>query len=298
MSYHPEKQYLDLLDIIMKDGDDRPVRNGHTRAIFGAWMRFDMSKGFPALTTKKLAFNAVKGELIGFIRGVDNAADFRELGVRIWDANANENEQWLNNPNRRGQDDLGRIYGVQWRNWRSVKLVPRKILGIRLPSFRVEIKTIDQLKEVIEGIKNSPFSRRHIVSAWNPGELDQMALPPCHMEFQFFVRSTGHLDLMMKQRSCDMFLGVPFNIASYSLLLHMVAQVTGYEPGEFIHYLGDAHIYHNHFEQVREQLERQPMELPKLWLNPDITDIDDFKPEDIKLVDYEHHPAIRAEMNV
>ncbi|MGB9609017.1 MAG: thymidylate synthase, partial [Minisyncoccia bacterium] len=210
-------------------------------------------------------------------KGSSDINELHKLGSHIWDANA-QADYWQ--PKAKFKGDVGRIYGVQWRSWQSP-----------------EGKTIDQLKNVIEKIKQDPNDRRLIVSAWNPGELDQMALPPCHILFQFYVNQ-DKLSCMMYQRSCDMFLGVPFNIASYSLLLSMVAQVTGFKPKEFIHILADAHIYHNHFNQVKEQLLRHPYPAPKLWLNPEIKNIDDFKMEDIKLIDYNFHPAIKAEMAV
>jgi len=293
-----EYQYLELLDKILKEGTNKENRTGvDTRAIFGQTMRFDMSEGFPALTTKKLFWVPVVGELLGFLAGYDSAADFRKLGCKIWDANANENQWWLNNPHRTGEDHLGRIYGVQWRRWQGVD-----------GSF------YDQIKDVIDKIKNNPTDRRMVVTAWNPAEVAQMALPPCHMFFQFYV-ADGKLSMSMYQRSCDTFLGVPFNIASYSLLLHLVAHVTKLEPGEFVHILGDTHIYHNHFEQVKEQLQREPFPAPSLWISPEIKDIDDFHkavteaidagetPTDaiakvIRLENYKHHPAIKAPMAV
>lgn len=272
------QQYLDLLREIMEKGVDRPTRTGiATRAVFGRQMRFGMSDGFPAVTTKKLAFDAMKAELLWFLSGSSDAKELQKLGSRIWDANA-EAPYWK--PKARFEGDVGRIYGVQWRKWRSP-----------------DGKEIDQLKKTIENIKKNPESRRHIVNAWNPGEIEEMALPPCHVFFQFFA-ADGKLSLSMYQRSCDMFLGVPFNIASYSLMLHMVAQVCGLQADEFIHVLGDTHIYHNHFEQVKEQLKREPLPLPKLWLNPDVKNIDDFRMEDIKLLDYQHHPPIKAPMAV
>ena len=272
------KRYLDALKYILENGIDRQDRTGTgTKAIFGMQMRFNLQDGFPALTTKKLNFNSAKAELIWFISGSSDVKELQKLGSHIWDANA-ESDYWK--PKARFPGDLGRIYGVQWRNWKSP-----------------DGKEIDQLANAIKLIKENPTSRRIIVTAWNPSEIEQMALPPCHAFFQFFV-ANNQLSLQMYQRSCDMFLGVPFNIVSYSLLLHMVAQVTGLKPAEFIHTLGDAHIYHNHFEQVKEQLSRKPFPLPKLWLNPDIRNIDDFTMDDIKLENYQHHPSIKAEMAV
>ena len=233
-------------------------------------MRYNLEEGFPAVTTKKLAFGAVKAELLGFLRGYDHVEQFQKLGAQIWNANA---EAW----GREGS--LGCIYGVQWRKWKT------------------EDGTIDQLGKVIEQLQINPHSRKHIVTAWNPAKLDEMALEPCHMFFQFFV-AEGKLSLQMYQRSCDMFLGVPFNIASYALLLHMVAQVTGLMPGEFIHTLGDAHIYHEHFEAVKTQLKREPYPLPRLVLNPKVSSIDAFKMQHIQLENYQHHDAIHAPMIV
>ncbi|MCF7804999.1 MAG: thymidylate synthase [Candidatus Marinimicrobia bacterium] len=272
------KQYLDVLKDVLENGVDRPDRTGTgTRAVFGRQMRFDMADGFPAVTTKKLAFDVMKAELLWFISGSRDIKKLQEMGCHIWDANVSA-DYWT--PKAEFEGDAGRIYGVQWRHWRN-------------PGG----EEIDQLKQVIRQIKENPTSRRHIVTAWNPGELDQMALPPCHILYQFFV-ADGKLSLHMFQRSCDMFLGVPFNIASYSLLLHMVAQVTVLEPGEFVHTLSDAHIYHNHFDQVKTQLARTPKPLPTLSLNPDITDIDEFSMDDIALKNYEHHPGIKAPMAV
>lgn len=260
---------------------DRNDRTGvGTRGLFGFQMRFDLAHGFPAITTKKLAFKAVKSELLWFLEGSNDDNRLKELNGSertIWTDNA-EADYWK--PKAKFPGDLGRIYGVQWRSWQ-----------------KPDGGTVDQIKEVIERIKTDPTSRRLIVSAWNPGELDQMALPPCHVMFQFFV-ADGRLSMQMYQRSCDMFLGVPFNIASYSLFLMMVAQVTGYKPGEFVHVLGDAHIYKNHFDAVKEQLTREPLASPTLWLNPEITDIDKFTMDDIKLENYESHPTIKAPMAV
>lgn len=280
------ENYLDALRLVLENGVDRQNRTGiATRALFGMQLRFSMEDGFPAVTTKKLQWNSLVSELLWFIEGSNDERRLAEIlhGTRdsgkktIWTANA-EAGYWK--PKAKFSGDLGRIYGVQWRRWKA-------------PDGR----EIDQLSEAIRLIKEQPSSRRIIVSAWNPGELEQMALPPCHAFFQFFV-ADSRLSLQMYQRSCDMFLGVPFNIASYSLLLRMTSQVTGLKPGEFIHTLGDAHIYHNHFEQVKEQLSRKPFPLPKLLLNPEIKDIGGFAMEDIKLENYQFHPAIKAEMAV
>ena len=272
------QQYLDALEYIMKNGVDRSNRTGvDTRAVFGLPLRFSMKDGFPAMTTKKLAFNSMKAELLWFLSGSSDVKELQKLGCHIWDANA-EAEYWK--PKARFEGDLGRVYGVQWRSWKTA-----------------EGQEIDQLQEAIRKIKETLNDRRFIVTAWNPGELDQMALPPCHMMYHFFV-ADNKLSLLMYQRSCDMFLGVPFNIASYSLLLHLVAHVTNLEPDECILMLGDAHIYHNHFEQVKEQISRTPYALPKLKLNPLVKNIDDFKMEDIELIDYQSHPAIKAPMAV
>jgi len=276
-----EQQYLDLLKKVMDEGDERMDRTGvGTRAIFGQSMRFNMADGFPALTTKKLAFKAVKSELLWFLEGSNDDNRLKELNTSektIWSANANA-DYWK--PKAKFEGDLGRIYGVQWRKWQ-----------------KPDGTTVDQIADVIEKIKTDPSSRRLIVTAWNPGELTDMALPPCHMFFQLFV-ADGKLSMLMHQRSCDMFLGVPFNIASYSLLLHMLAQVTGLTAHEFVHSLGDTHIYNNHMDAVKEQLSRVPLPLPTLWLNPEIKNIDDFKMEDIELRDYQSHPTIKAKMAV
>lgn len=280
------KQYLDALRKVLEEGSDRKDRTGvGTRAIFGMQMRFNMDDGFPAVTTKKLAWKAVVSELLWFIEGTGDERRLseilhgsRDIGKKtIWTDNGSA-PYWK--PKAKFEGDLGRVYGVQWRHW-----------------MNPEGKEIDQLKNAIDMIKNDPTSRRIIVNSWNAGELDRMALPPCHTFFQFFV-DKDKLSLQMYQRSCDMFLGVPFNIASYSLLLHMVAQVTGLKAHEFVHTLGDAHVYLNHIEQVKEQLSRKPMKLPTLKLNAAIKNIDGFKMEDISLEGYEHHPPIKAPMAV
>ena len=272
------KQYLNLLRHVLDNGVKQENRTGIDTLSDSGWqMQFHMADGFPVVTTKKLFFKSVKAELLWFIKGSQDVKELQALGSRIWDANA-EADYWK--PKAAFEGDLGRVYGVQWRRWRGS-----------------DGQTTDQLAKVIQTIKENPDDRRMIVSAWNPGELDQMALPPCHCFFKFSVLD-GKLNLHLFQRSCDLFLGVGFNIASYSMLLHMVAQVTGLTPGKFIHSLDDIHIYENHIDQVKEQLTREPLPLPTLWLNPEIKNIDDFTMDDIKLVNYQHHPAIKAEMAV
>jgi thymidylate synthase len=281
------KNYLDLMQKIMDQGVDREGRNGKTRGLFTQQLRFDMKAGFPAMTTKKLAFRSVAAELFWFMSGYSDNNELTRLGCTIWTANA-EADYWK--PKAKFPGDLGRIYGVQWRDWMSA-----------------DGKHTDQLQGVIDRLKKDPNDRRLIVSAWNPGELDHMALPPCHMMFQFFA-ANGKLSLHMFQRSCDMFLGVPFNIASYGLLLALVAQMTNMVPDELILTLGDVHIYHDHFDAVKEQLIRTPYPLPKLWINPEIKSLEDLDtkkivtPDDIyklvKLEDYQFHPAIKADMAV
>ena len=274
------KQYLDVLRNIYEHGTDVETRNGMTRKLFAKQLRFNLEEGFPAVTTKKLAFKAVTSELLWFIEGSGDDNRLKALNGTdrtIWTANA-ESDYWK--PKAKFEGDLGRVYGVQWRHWQK-------------PNGG----EIDQLSEVIERIKKDPNDRRLIVTAWNPGELDQMALPPCHMFFQFFV-ANGKLSLHMTQRSCDMFLGVPFNIASYALLLSMVAHVTQLTPHECILTLNDAHIYHDHFTAVDEQLKRTPHLLPTLWLNPEVTSIDGFTMNDIRLEHYPSDEAIKATMAV
>lgn len=263
------QQYLNLLDRILTEGTKKSDRTGTgTISIFGNQMRFDMSKGFPLLTTKKLHLKSIIYELLWFLQGDTNVKYLQDHGVRIWNEWADEN------------GELGPIYGHQWRSW---------------PGHNGE--PIDQIKKVVEQIKNTPDSRRMIVSAWNVADIDDMKLPPCHCFFQFYV-ADGKLSLQLYQRSADTFLGVPFNIASYALLLLMVAQVTGLEPGDFIHTTGDTHLYLNHIEQARLQLTRTPRPLPQMKLNPDVKDLFSFKYEDFKLEGYDPWPHIAAKVSV
>ena len=263
------KQYLDLLDHVLANGAEKTDRTGTgTVSVFGYQMRFDLQQGFPLMTTKKLHLPSIIHELLWFLKGDTNIAYLKKNKVRIWDAWADEN------------GDLGHIYGYQWRSWPSA-----------------DGKKIDQIMQVIKSVQKSPDSRRHIVSAWNVGDLDKMALPPCHILFQFYV-ADGKLSCQLYQRSADIFLGVPFNIASYSLLTMMVAQVAGLQPGEFIHTLGDAHIYLNHIEQVKLQLTREPRELPVMKINPDRKNIDEFVYEDFHIEDYNPHSHIKGEISV
>ena len=263
------QQYLDLLDRVLTTGIKKEDRTGTgTISVFGHQMRFNLDDGFPLLTTKKLHLKSIIHELIWFLAGDTNVKYLQDNGVRIWNEWADEN------------GNLGHIYGYQWRSWPSANE-----------------KHIDQISQVIDSIKNNPNSRRHIVSAWNVGELDKMALPPCHILFQFYV-ADGKLSCQLYQRSADIFLGVPFNIASYAILLKMMAQVTGLQAGEFVHTLGDAHIYLNHIEQVKLQLTRTPKPLPELKLNPEIKNIFDFKYKDITLENYDAHPHIKGEISV
>ena len=263
------RQYLDLLATVLENGTRKQDRTGTgTLSIFGHQLRFDLSQGFPAVTTKKLHLKSVVGELIWFLQGSTNVRWLQERGITIWDEWADEN------------GELGPVYGSQWRSW------PTPDGG-----------HIDQIGRVIESIRTNPDSRRHIVSAWNVAEIDEMALPPCHAMFQFYV-ADGRLSCQLYQRSADVFLGVPFNIASYALLTHLVAQVTGLQPGEFVHTFGDAHLYLNHVEQAELQLTRQPYPLPELRLNSARTELTSFEIADIELVGYQSHPAIRAPIAV
>jgi thymidylate synthase len=261
----PMKQYLDLLQTVLDKGVDKEDRTGTgTLSVFGHQMRFDLSAGFPLVTTKKIHMKTLIYELLWFLRGDTNTKFLTEHGVSIWDEWADDN------------GDLGRVYGAQWRSWQSP-----------------DGKKVDQISQVVEQIKRDPNSRRHLVVAFNPGEISQMALPPCHAFFQFYV-AKGALSCQMYQRSADVFLGVPFNIASYSLLTLMVAQVCGLKPGEFVHSMGDTHLYRNHLDQARLQLTREPKTLPRMNMNPDVKSLFDFKFSDFELVNYDPHPHIKA----
>ncbi|MBT9583339.1 thymidylate synthase [bacterium] len=261
--------YLNLLREVRSQGVLKEDRTGTgTLSLFGRQIRFDLSQGFPAVTTKKLHLKSILYELLWFLRGDTNIGWLRQHGVSIWDEWADE------------KGDLGRVYGAQWRSWRCP-----------------DGSTLDQIQQVVHSLRHNPDSRRHLVSAWNPGEIEEMALPPCHAFFQFYV-AQGRLSCQLYQRSADLFLGVPFNIASYAALTLMMAQVCGYQPGDFVHTFGDAHIYNNHLDQVDLQLSRQPFALPTLHLNPDRRQLEEFVYEDFTLHHYEHHPAIKAPVAV
>jgi thymidylate synthase len=263
------RQYLELLRHVLERGAEKSDRTGTgTKSVFGWQMRFDLAEGFPLVTTKKLHLKSIVHELIWFLRGETNTRYLKENGVTIWD-------EWAD-----ADGELGPVYGKQWRSWTC-------------PDGR----TVDQIAWVVDEIRRNPNSRRLIVSAWNVADLPRMALQPCHALFQFYVAG-GRLSCQLYQRSADIFLGVPFNIASYALLTQMIAQVTGLAPGDFVHTLGDAHLYSNHFEQAREQLAREPRPLPKLVLNPDVHSLFDFRYEDVAIADYAPHPAIKAPVAV
>jgi thymidylate synthase len=302
------KQYLDLLQDILDNGEVKDDRTGvGTISVFGRSIRFDLRRSFPAVTTKKLAWKACVGELLWFIEGSSDERRLAELThgtkdgtVTIWTPNALA-PYWKSKAKFEG--DLGRVYGVQWRHWKTP--VEHKSESYKNDfghwfnrKGSVHFKETDQLKNLIEGIKKDPYGRRHIINAWNAGELDEMALPPCHVMSQFNVSKNGELSCHMYQRSVDVFLGLPFNIASYALLTHMIAHVCDLKVGELIISTGDTHIYNNHLDQVREQLTRAPLELPTLWLNPDVTSIDNFTMNDVKLIDYKSMDSIKAPMAV
>lgn len=303
---HPDYKYFGLLEDILQFGEERKDRTGTgTVSLFGLQARYDLTMGFPMLTTKKLHIPSIVYELLWFLNGSTSLRDLQKVGVKIWNADGyrfakergytgtmEEFIDYINKYKLSMFDDLGPIYGKQWRGWERTELSYNG--DDDYPSYQ----QIDQIYNLIESIKSNPTGRRHLVSAWNPGQLEQMALPPCHIMFQAYVSNDGGLSLQMYQRSADMFLGVPFNIASYALLTHMIAHVTGLYAKEFIHVIGDGHIYLNHMDQVEEQMSREPKELPTLWLNPEVKNIDDFRFEDIRFDGYEPHPLIKGKVSV
>jgi thymidylate synthase len=322
------KQYKELIGTVLEQGSWQDNRTGiRTLSVPGAMMRFDLKDGFPAVTTKKLAFKSVVGELCAFLRASSSAADFRALGCKVWDQNANENAQWLANPHRTGLDDLGPVYGVQWRQWPGYKVLDAtaaaQIADAQRNGFRqvaplvedgvqkvLMYKAIDQLRECLDTIVNNPSSRRILFHGWNPAVLDQVALPACHLLYQFIPNATTReLSLCLYVRSNDIGLGTPFNIAEGAALLHLVARLTGYQPRWFSYFIGDAHIYENHMEMVREQMKREPLPLPQLHINsrvPAFAETGKYEPEwlekiepsDFTLEGYRHHAPLTAPMAV
>jgi len=322
------QQYKELIRTVLEQGSWQDNRTGiRTLSVPGAMMRFDMRDGFPAVTTKKLAFKSVVGELCAFLRASRSAADFRALGCKVWDQNANENQQWLDNPHRLGLDDLGPVYGVQWRQWPGYKLLDAAAVeqvadaernGFRTVAPLVEdgvqkvlmYKAIDQLRECLDTIVNNPSSRRILFHGWNPAVLDQVALPACHLLYQFIPNATTReLSLCLYVRSNDIGLGTPFNIAEGAALLHLVGRLTGYTPRWFSYFIGDAHIYENHMDMVQEQLKREPLPLPQLRIDsrvPAFADTGKYEPEwlekiepsDFSLEGYQHHAPLTAPMAV
>jgi thymidylate synthase len=322
------QQYLDLVREIIKDGSWRANRTGiRTLSLSGAMMKFDLQKGFPAITTKKLAFKSAIGEMIGFLRGSRNAAEFRDLGCKVWDQNANQNQDWLNNPFRLKEDDLGPVYGVQWRNWPAFKLLSltqrKQIEAAKSTGFQeVSIiesqdgnkillyKPIDQLRYCLDKIMYEPHDRRILFHGWNWAQLDEMALPPCHLLYQFNVNpESKELSLCLYLRSNDLGLGTPFNLTEGAALLSLMARLTGYTPRWFSYFIGDAHLYENHLEMIQEQLKREPFKSPKLVISDRVPDfkktgqyepewLDKVLPSDFILEGYEHHPPLTAAMAV
>ena len=318
------KQYLELIKRVIDTGEWTENRTGiRTKMLPGAAMAFDLRKGFPAVTTKKLAFKSVVGELCAFLRASTSAADFRALGCKVWDQNANENQAWLNNPFREGTDDLGPVYGAQWRNWQAYKEVSTDqqldsagaagwseyIVGVSQNGRRLMHKEIDQLGDCVRTIINNPDSRRILFHGWNPADLDAVALPACHLLYQFMPNpNTGLLHMNLFLRSNDLFLGAPFNIAEGAVLLSLIARLTGYTPGVFNYFIGDAHVYENHFDMVHTQLQREPYALPTLVIDARVPFgaeaeeavewLAKVEPSDFTLVNYVHHEPIKAEMAV
>lgn len=325
------KQYLDTVKQILEEGTRQPNRTGiDTISMPGAMMKFDLSKGFPAITTRRMPFKSAVGELIGFMRGTRSAKDFRDLGCKVWDQNANENKSWLANPYRLGEDDLGRFYGVQWREWNAFKVVPvmygsadpdetqwefldivhSQSLGDNENGFMLYHKKVDQIAECINTILTNPNDRRIIFHAWNPAELDEMSLPPCHLLYQFHPNPvTKELSMTLYIRSNDFGLGTPFNITEGAAMLSLFAKLTGYKPKWFTYFVGDAHVYVNHLDMLNEMFAREPLPSPQLKLSDNIPDFSvdgkydpewmhKIKPSDFELVGYEHHPALTAPMAV
>jgi thymidylate synthase len=323
------QQYQDLLRTILDSGSWQENRTGvRTLSVPGAMMRFDLRQGFPAVTTKKLAFKTLIGELIGFLRASRNAAEFRALGCKVWDQNANENARWLANPYRAGEDDLGPVYGVQWREWPAYKVLRSTEVGRIDDAVRrgyhivsgfldndghtriLLYKAIDQLRQCLDTIVNDPTDRRILFHGWNPAQIEEMALPPCHVLYHFLPNpTTREISLCLYQRSADTFLGVPFNVASAAALLHLVGRLTGYTPAWLSHFMGDTHLYENHLQEANEQLTRKPYPLPFLAISDRVPDfantgryepdwLEKVEPADFALVGYEHHPPLSAPMAV
>lgn len=322
------KQYLELVRDVIENGTLQGNRTGvRTISLPGAMLRFDLQKGFPAITTRKLAFKSAIGEMVGFLRGVKNAGEFRELGCKVWDQNANENAQWLANPFRQGHDDLGEIYGVQWRQWPAYKRVPlSNPAAIELAqrngfvkiaeaeedgeAFVVLYKAIDQIRQCIDTIHNDPGSRRILFHGWNCAQLDEMALPPCHLLYQFHPNvETKEISLTLYIRSNDLGLGTPFNLTEGAALLSLVGRLTGYTPRWFTYFIGDAHVYENHLDMLNEQLKREPLAAPKLVISDRVPEyaktgvyepewLEKIEPSDFSLEGYEHHAPMTAPMAV
>ncbi|QBF24634.1 thymidylate synthase [Pseudomonas tructae] len=322
------KQYLDLVRDVIENGTLQGNRTGiRTISLPGAMLRFDLQKGFPAITTRKLAFKSAIGEMVGFLRGVKNAGEFRELGCKVWDQNANENAQWLANPFRQGHDDLGEIYGVQWRQWPAYKRIPlsnpaaielAKSQGFQQiaqaeedgEAFVVLYKAIDQIRQCIDTIHNDPGSRRILFHGWNCAQLDEMALPPCHLLYQFHPNvETKEISLTLYIRSNDLGLGTPFNLTEGAALLSLMGRLTGYTPRWFTYFIGDAHVYENHLDMLNEQLKREPLAAPKLVINERVPEfaktgvyepewLEKIEPSDFSLEGYEHHAPMTAPMAV